>query len=319
VLGATGVVAFGALALAGRLLERAVHAQNRSDRAGSAADTFFGNLDTRFREAAQTLLALDAAELWRAVAMGACLVAAIVVGVVAERRDERTYALAAAVAGAAVLAVRITDGYGFVPGLLAAGPVAVLGFLAADDRAGRRLVVAIAVAALPIIWATQYVGGAGPQWGGRYILATGVLLTAVGMSARRADVSSRAVAVVAAMAVAITALGVGWTGERAEVFDRYFDAVLAQPEDVVISTNPFLPQNAGPRIFDARFLTSEGSVGLDAAADVARRAGECRVGVIGWIGDPPDVELLGDSTTLVEVRPLPTIGGEAAFAVYDLC
>jgi hypothetical protein len=41
----------------------------------------------------------------------------------------------------------------------------------------------MALASLPVVWVFQYSGGAVPQWGGRYVLTSGLVLAAVGVGA----------------------------------------------------------------------------------------------------------------------------------------
>jgi len=59
--------------------------------------------------------------------------------------------------------VAFSAGLGFVPGMITASPFAAIG-LAFGWRADVRVVTAMAVLALPLVWASQYTGGAGPQW-----------------------------------------------------------------------------------------------------------------------------------------------------------
>ena len=74
----------------------------------------------------------------------------------------------------------------FVPGLFVAFPLAI-GAVLVRARGKAQLVVVVAVGALPLVWAFQYLGGAGPQWGGRYILTSGVLLGVVATVRLRDD------------------------------------------------------------------------------------------------------------------------------------
>ena len=86
----------------------------------------------------------------------------------------------------ALFLVRAVDGLGFVPGLLATAPFAVAGLVLAWDRRvaspGRDAVLMV-VLALPVVWAFQYSGGAVPQWGGRYVLTTTLVASAIGIGA----------------------------------------------------------------------------------------------------------------------------------------
>ena len=109
---------------------------------------------------------------------GALIVVCIVVAVRAFRRSDEDLPIAgsAAIAGAVFLyLVGFSGGLGFVPGMLTASPFAAIG-VALGWRKGVRIITVMAVAALPLVWAFQYSGGAGPQWGGRYTLLSGALL-----------------------------------------------------------------------------------------------------------------------------------------------
>ena len=59
---------------------------------------------------------------------------------------------------------------GFVPGLFVAFPVAIAGLRVRCRTSDQRVVIAIALVSLPIVYLFQFLGGAGPQWGGRYTL-----------------------------------------------------------------------------------------------------------------------------------------------------
>ena len=83
-------------------------------------------------------------------------------------------AFAVLVAGLYVL--RFGKGLGFVPGLFAATPVAAVALGAGWQSPRRRAITAVAPSVLPFMWMFQFVGGAAPQWGGRYELTTTMLL-----------------------------------------------------------------------------------------------------------------------------------------------
>jgi hypothetical protein len=123
-----------------------------------------------------------------------------------------------ALAAAAFLyVVRFQHGLGFVPGMFVASPLAVAG-IASGLTGGwvtrsARVVGAIAIAALPIVWLYQYRGGANPQWGGRYILCSGVLFAVLGVVALvRRGRAALVPALVAA--VLVTGCGLAWLSIR---------------------------------------------------------------------------------------------------------
>src|SRR5690606_18794407 len=112
-----------------------------------------------------------------------------------------------------------------------------------------RYALVVAVAALPLVWAFQYLGGAGPQWGGRYTLASSALLVALGAVAVGSLARWLAVGAVA-LAGLVTLSGVAWLGERSHDVDRWFEAATARPEDVLVVRNGFLVREGGAAAYD---------------------------------------------------------------------
>jgi hypothetical protein len=151
-------------------------------------------------------------------------------------------------AGAIVVALvlyasRFVHGGGFVPGLLVASPFAAAG-LGVGWRVPRaRPLLAIALGALPVVWCTQYSGGAFPQWGGRYTLLSGALLAVVAVVA----LVSRPSALVAVLfvAVAVTAFGLASQFERTHAVADAMASVVAAPEGPVISREVHVLREGG--------------------------------------------------------------------------
>src|SRR5206468_8571449 len=104
-------------------------------------------------------------------------------------------------AGSLLLGARLLTVVSFVPGFLPAFPFAIVGLFLAWREPKLRMPAAIAVLALPVVWATSFTGGASPQWGGRYVLTTSLLLGVAGIAAlsARADWMSRPVAILCAL------------------------------------------------------------------------------------------------------------------------
>jgi hypothetical protein len=140
-----------------------------------------------------------------------------------------------------------------------------------DRRVWR--VGAIALLALPLVWLFQYSGGAFPQWGGRYVLVSGVLLAVAGSTGVRRLVRPAAVAVVA-LAVAVTATGVAWTSVRTHHFADGIRAVLAHGEPVLAVQLPHLLREGGAFYRpDARWLTAETRAELPRAVAILDETG----------------------------------------------
>jgi hypothetical protein len=94
------------------------------------------------------------------------------------------------------------------------------------------------------VWAFQFRGGAAPQWAGRYILPTTLVLLAVG--AARLPEMRRAVAIgFAALSVTVTGFGVAWTSVRTHEVGDAASALAAIDEPVVVSRLAHLWREVG--------------------------------------------------------------------------
>lgn len=162
-----------------------------------------------------------------------------------------------------LLAMRIvSSGPTFVPGLVATAPIAAVGaVLAVHSR--RWQLLAFALAPLPLMWLVQFSEGALPQWGGRYVLLTGLVLVVVGvgeLSLRR----SKALLGLIAIGAAVTMSGLWWSSIRADDLAADFAAIEAVADgDIVVWYDPFKAREAGPAFLDQRWLSTQG--------DTARR------------------------------------------------
>jgi hypothetical protein len=144
----------------------------------------------------------------------------------------------------------------------------------------RRLVLATALGAVPIVLATQFRGGAAPQWAGRYLLETGFLLAVVGWAALAHQRPRALRAAFAALAVAVTASGVAWLVVRSHDVAQTVATLDHRPEPVIVSGLYHLAREGGATYGDHRWLTlSPGPGGgppdaarVLAAADVDRFA-----------------------------------------------
>ena len=160
----------------------------------------------------QTLVGANASGYGTSVIVGAALVGLVLFAMRAERRgDHRLCAFSLGLGGLVYLAGAV-GGLGFVPGMLAAFPMAIAAVLA-ERRGASGMVLAISVGALPLVYAFQYVGGGAPQWGGRYTLASSILLGTLGITALRGRLVVLLRGLVA-LSVGVTVLGVLWLGER---------------------------------------------------------------------------------------------------------
>jgi hypothetical protein len=141
----------------------------------------------------------------------------------------------------------------------------------------RWFVLAIAVGAIPIVLATQFRGGAAPQWAGRYLLTSGLLLAIVGWARLATADHRRVAAATAALAVATTGTGVAWLAVRSHDVADTIAAIERRPEPVIVSGVYHLAREGGATYGDTRWLTLDptrppGDAGAPAAAHVLEKA-----------------------------------------------
>jgi hypothetical protein len=250
----------------------------RSERTAGTAAAVGSVAGSRVQEAALTTLGMQTDLRVKTYFTGAALVVLVLVAVALARdpRPERRRFAMVAGAGAVVLYVlRFATGLGFVPGLFAAAPVAIVGLLGLWRGARARIVTVIALGSLPIVWLFQYLGGAGPQWGGRYILTTGLLLTTVGVVVL-ARAPRTAAATVLAVAVGVTTFGLVWVSVRTHQVAHTEAALARRPEPVLVSAVAHLAREGGAYagvVRDHRWLTLGDPSQLPDAAGIVRAAG----------------------------------------------
>ena len=202
--------------VANQLLESAtVGGSMRTGRATSTAGAAGSSLSTRVREAFMTTIGLNRFELNLDLVVGGADRGLGRLRRVAPdegddgralrrgRRDRSSPPSWSCCASPAVS--------GFVSGMLTASPFAAVGICARLGPSGPPPVI-VACASLPLVWAFQYSGGAGPQWGGRYTLLSGALLAIVAVVV----LEGRRTALVAVLLVSalVTAFGLAWLSQR---------------------------------------------------------------------------------------------------------
>lgn len=199
--------------------------------------------------------------------------------------------------GAALLVVAIhavvrSDGLGFVPGLVAATPLAAVAL-----ALGRRLphagpLLAFALVPLPVVWRFQFTGGATPQWAGRYLLATGLLLAVVGICCLpRLATWARVGAVV--LSATVTFTGVAWLSERSHDVARAIGVLEERPEDVLVSRVHHLAREGGATYGDRRWLTAITDADVERAAGVVLASGGRSFALVGEAGADPAPPVAG--------------------------
>jgi hypothetical protein len=245
---------------AGAAVERAVlESSIRPARAtGTALTATAAGAGTRLEEAVITTVAFGGRA---GMALGAVTVVLLVVGGAAVvRRRLPLVADGALALAAGAYGVVAVGGLGFVPGVATAsplaahvGPPAVRGDRGA--REVRSLLLVLALVPVPLVLAFQYVGGAGPQWGGRYLLPTSLLLLVVGWAGlERAERLVQAVFL--GLAVLVTAYGLVWLSVRSHQVAGAIDELERRPEGVLLSRVGHLAREGGATYGDRRWLTT---------------------------------------------------------------
>jgi hypothetical protein len=278
-----GLAALGGLQLplfVNSWLERAVLGVDfRSGRASGVASSSGSQPLERLRDGAVGLFAVVANDSVISIGVGVVFSLAIACSVwfwnVPERRDRARQLLL--VAGV-IAAVMCTTGLGFVPGLLPTTPLALaaVSVFRADDRVIRELGVA-AVLAVAVVWLTQYTSNVVPQWSGRYVLTSGIVLAVLGL---RSQVPVGVRRALVGFSIAVTAFGIVWVGQRTHGVADFFDAVDATHSDVVFSRDRNLLREAGAAVVGQQWLSSDLTEDAGLAFEIARAAGATSVLVI---------------------------------------
>ena len=286
--------ATGAVLFVDRVLQQSIVGTDyRGGRASSQVSGAFAGLGDRVRDATVTTFGLfptDSAPM-------KILVGVAFVGVLVVRRVHRSSAsgldprLVRAFRGVAVVtAVLRSVNPGFVPGLFAAAPVAAVGIFAVRRAAQpvARVLAIGSLVALPAIWAVQWSGNLAPQWGGRYELLNGALLTVCGSVMVGPHLRAWPARAVLVSAVAIGSMGLVWHVQRTDLFAGVLDDIgEIACDDVLVSTSPYLLREGGafPEIQsgvrpDGCRLLSTSLPELDEALDVAGATGATEVAVL---------------------------------------
>ena len=239
--------------LANQVVERVVLGEGlRAARTAGAAAAGGGDLVARLEDALRTTVGLNyfgpPVIDW---VLGMLVVVLMALGALAlldgRRSSSRlgtSVAVGALVGAALLFLVRFEHGVGFIPGMLVASPLAVVGLVAARrDRTSARL-AAIALLAMPLVWLFRYGGGANAEWGGRYVLVSGVIFAVIGIRA----LARRGTAALATFAVAsllLTGCGVGWLVVRSRSVARALTELTGGSDPVVTRGLPQLLREGG--------------------------------------------------------------------------
>lgn len=308
-LGRGGAMLMGTAVALGANLALEVVVLGGSFRGGRNTSTVGGagsDLGARIEEAvitgASPFARADPANLMLA---GMVVVLLVAVGLRADRpvESQRLLYIGLGMIGLVMALDVVSGGLGFVPGLAVTTPLAVVGLSRGWATAERRFVAAVAVVSLPLVWATQYTGGAGPQWGGRYILTTGALGIVLAVSGLTSDRGRATLRTVATMGAAVTLIGVAWTVHRTHSFANAMTELADRGEPTLVFHDPFMAREAGALILDEQWLAAPGpdlraeavevleQLGIEEVGFVDRMDGSERRVLPGWVA--VDEEAIG--------------------------
>jgi hypothetical protein len=295
-----------------RLLEQATLGGDlRGARVAGTATGSGGGLGTRAKEAVITTLGAGFSGMRPSTEwfVGAVLVLLVVVGAWLLTSSDRVRIAGGTVCAvvAAVLYVsRFSQGLGYVPGVLAASPFAAVGVVLAWKQRRLRWPVAVAVAALPLIWVSQFTGGADAQWGARYLLTSGAVLAAVGCVVLHEH--RRALVATVALSALVTLGGIAWLSVRSHTVADGMERILARHDEMLISRQPHMLREGGA-FYDPerRWLTATDDHELRQAVRIAHEAGVTEFALIGAADQPApatlDGYLRGDRELVPFIRP----------------
>lgn len=189
----------------------------------------------------------------------------------------------AAVGVVGLYLLRIVLDLGFLPGLVAATPLAGVGLARGWSTPDRRFVALVALVALPLVWAVQPTEGVAPVWGARYLLLSGLLLGVLGVVALR-ELPSWARLGGIVLAAAVTASGLVWMSVRTHQVAAAVEALDRRPEPVLVSRIGQLFTEAGGVYDGQRWLLATSAGELREALAVVDAAGEEEIAVVSLSG-----------------------------------
>ena len=274
---AMGTAALAMLAANAVLEIAAVGSTFRGGRVAGTAAAAGGDLRTRIDE----VLIYAASPFERLLDPTTILLALALVGMLVRlglradrpRSDRRTIELGLAAIALLMVLDLVVGGLGFVPGLAAATPVAVLGATRCWGNGDQRFVAVVALGSLPLVWAVQFTGGAIPQWGGRYILTTGALLIVLATVTFTSDSARAVLRTVAIAGAAVTATGVMWTVHLTHEFGDAARELAARDEPALVFHDSFLAREGGALLISGQWLAAGGPEARQEAVVVLERMG----------------------------------------------
>lgn len=316
-VGVAALVGAFAMLAANRLLEQATLGSDlRGARVAGTATGSGAELATRAKEALTTTVGVGFSGMRPSTEwiVGALVVLLVAVGAWLLTSDERvrtTGGTVCAVVAAVVYLDRWSQGLGFVPGLLAASPFAAVGVLLAWKQPNLRWPAAVAVAALPVAWVSQFSGGADAQWGARYLLTSGALLAVLGCVVLRGH--RRALVATTVLAALVTVFGLTWLSVRSHTVADGMETILGRHDEMLISRQPHMFREGGAfYTADRKWLTATNDDDLRRAVRIAREVGATEFALIGGADQRGPARLgdyeRGDRELVPFIRPDVKVG-----------
>jgi hypothetical protein len=280
----------GAVLAANQVFERVVLGTAiRAERAAGTAGMAGAARSLRVQEAMTTALGVNRFDQHTSWLVGGLAVAFVAYAAwkFAAPRHADLRAGGIAIAFACVLYfVCITAGLDFVPGFLSASPLAAAGIAVGWSVRRWRVVGAVALVALPVVWAFQFSGGAGPQWGGRYLLVTSTLLVIGAAVVLPAMPKVGRVALVA-LAALVTASGLAFLSQRSHTVADAMTAIQTHDGTVLVSRETHVLREGGAFYdTDERWLTATTARDLELASEIAADVNAPAMRVVSFDGRP---------------------------------
>ena len=260
----------------------------REKRTAGAAERLGSTIPLRLREGLQTTFGLGSDSSSGPIVISILSVALIAYLIVRSRRgngDTPTLLFVTLMTCVALVYVTtFIGGLGFVSGIAGAAPLAVAGAVSIwrlPANLKQRTAVIAALVALPIIWAFQWTGGAGAQWGGRYMLTSTLILLAAAVPSLP-KLRPPTPHFMVGLSVVVTLFGLTWMSARTHDTARLFATLNARSEPVLVSDvgMQFVPREGGATYGKHRWLTTKSPSDRIRASKVVRDAGFTSFGLV---------------------------------------
>lgn len=200
-------------------------------------------------------------------------------------RDLRRPVLAVALTALPLIVQSLVFGPAFVPGLLIATPIAILGIvMAARNR--DHLVIWLALGPVPLVWLVQYRGATQAQWGGRYLLPSGAILLAYALGRAKSAAPLLLRGFIVANAV-VAGLGIWMLVERTHGFGSAHRELAVRSESVLIFNDPLIAREAAPLGWEEQWLSAFSN---EDKAEAAKLLAAKSIDSFSFVAFPSDID-----------------------------